>query len=158
MTDEELQALVSEISIECFQRPFRHKARFNPRLRTTGGRYMLDTHHIEINPKQYEVYGREALISIIKHELCHYHLHLMNKGYRHRDKDFKELLKKVGGARYCQVIEGTKRQEPIRYSYRCKQCQQLYLRKRKVNVERYVCGKCHGELIQTHLKSELANK
>ena len=39
----------------------------------------------------------EELIGIIKHELCHYHLHLEGKGYQHRDKDFKELLKKVGG-------------------------------------------------------------
>ena len=31
---------------------------FNNKLRTTGGRYMLDSHNIEINPKQYQYYGK----------------------------------------------------------------------------------------------------
>lgn len=34
---------------------------------------------------------------IIKHELCHYHLHLRGMGYKHRDADFKTLLAQVGG-------------------------------------------------------------
>ena len=47
----------------------------------------------EINPLVVEVYGMEELIGVIKHELCHYHLHIEGKGYRHRDADFKNLLK-----------------------------------------------------------------
>lgn len=50
MTDQELQRLIERISIEAFQVPFRHTASFNSRLRSTGGRYMLETHNIEINP------------------------------------------------------------------------------------------------------------
>lgn len=160
MTDEQLQQLVQTISQKFFQRSFLHEARFNSRLRTTGGRYLLHSHNIEINPKQYEVYGHEALIGIIKHELCHYHLHLMNKGYRHRDQDFKDLLKQVGGSRHCQTIPGARRKETIKYSYRCHDCNELYLRKRKIDIERYVCGKCRGNLMETNLKDELrkANK
>lgn len=155
MTDEQLQTLVSQISNEFFHRPFLHEARFNNRLRTTGGRYMLRSHNIEINPKQYETHGLESLIGIIKHELCHYHLHLQNKGYKHRDQDFKDLLKKVGGSRYCKTIAGTRKEETIKYSYRCKKCQQLYLRKRKIDLQRYACGKCRGKLIETKLELEL---
>lgn len=158
MTDEQLQTLVTQISDECFRRPFLHEARFNKRLRTTGGRYMLRSHNIEINPKQYEVYGLEALIGIIKHELCHYHLHLQNKGYKHRDQDFKDLLKKVGGSRYCKMIEGTRKEEAIKYSYRCKECHQLYLRKRRIDLQRYACGKCYGKLIATNLENEIGKK
>ena len=54
---------------------------------------MLQTHHIQINPKSFEIYGIEELEGIIRHELCHYHLHIEGKGYKHRDKDFKDLLK-----------------------------------------------------------------
>ena len=50
MTNQELQQLVEQISIEQFGQPFEHKTRFNKRLRTTGGRYLLATHDIEINP------------------------------------------------------------------------------------------------------------
>jgi len=151
MNDEQLQKLVEEISMRDFQKPFLHQAYFNHRLKTTGGRYLLHSHNIEINPKQYEEFGRDILIGIIKHELCHYHLHLENKGYRHRDRDFKMLLKKVGGLRYCKIPKGMKRKVPIKYRYQCKQCEQIYLRKRKIDVKKYVCGKCHGELLETVL-------
>lgn len=48
MQDMELQALAEQISEQYFGRPFKHRAIFNARLRTTGGRYMLQTHHIEV--------------------------------------------------------------------------------------------------------------
>ena len=87
-----------------FKKTFIHYAYFNPRLRTTGGRYLLRSHDIEINKKYYDERGIEELIGIIKHELCHYHLHLEKKGYQHRDADFKKLLKKVGAPRFCTPL------------------------------------------------------
>lgn len=57
MTDEELQAWVEDISLTSFGRPFRHKASFNRRLSSTGGRYMMKSHNIEISQKQWDVYG-----------------------------------------------------------------------------------------------------
>ncbi|WP_349409239.1 SprT family protein [Pseudalkalibacillus sp. SCS-8] len=147
MKQSELQKLVESISLEYFHRPFKHSASFNNRLRTTGGRYLLKSHNLEFNPKQLEVHGMESFIGIIKHELCHYHLHLLKKGYRHRDQDFKQLLQKVGGSRYCQMIPGQRREETIKYLYQCKVCGQTYPRKRKVNIKKYGCGKCRGKLI-----------
>ena len=41
MTNEELQTWVEQLSLEHFEWPFRHRAVFNARLRTTGGRYFL---------------------------------------------------------------------------------------------------------------------
>lgn len=150
MKDEELQELVETISVKWFHRPFKHEARFNSRLRTTGGRYLLHSHDIEMNPKQLAYYGREEFIRIIKHELCHYHLHLQGKGYRHRDREFKDLLKQVDGARYCQVIPGTRNRHHQRHRYRCKSCGAAYVRKRRINTDRYVCGKCRGRLKKIH--------
>ena len=106
MTDKELTALVKKISLKYFGRAFKHQAVFNARLRTTGGRYHLKSHQLDFNPKIIEHFPEEVLIGIIKHELCHYHLHLEKKGYRHGDPDFKELLKEVGGLRYTPSIEG----------------------------------------------------
>lgn len=94
LNDEELTFLVQELSIKEFGWSFEHKAIYNKRLRTTGGRYLLATHMIEINPKVEQIYGTEELIGVIKHELCHYHLHRQGKGYKHQDQDFKTLLKK----------------------------------------------------------------
>ena len=146
MDDSELQQWVEQISLQYFRRPFLHRAVFNRRLRTTGGRYFPSTHHIEISWLQYVTYGKEEVEKIIKHELCHYHLHLMHKGYRHRDADFKHLLHQVGGSRYCRPVQGFERKERRRFLLRCMGCGQEYRRKRKMDPNKYVCGKCRGSL------------
>lgn len=144
MTDLELQKMVEELSEKYFNKPFLHKASFNSRLRTTGGRYLLQSHNIELNRKSYEKFGIKELEGIILHELCHYHLHIEGKGYKHRDKDFRELLKRVGAPRYCSTIEEKKK--GVTYIYTCNQCGQKYYRKRKINLSKYCCGKCFGKL------------
>lgn len=149
MNNEELQKLVSRISLESFHKPFMHLAYFNARLRSTGGRYLLQSHNIEINPKAYELYGLEELKGIVRHELCHYHLHLEGKGYQHRDKDFRELLKKVNAPRFCSTLQTPnilRKKQRRFYTYSCVKCQQIYVRKIRMNVEKYCCSKCLGRL------------
>jgi len=155
--DDALQAWVERISLESFGLPFRHRATFNRRLRSTGGRYFLKTHNIEINPKQLEQFGPEETAKIIKHELCHYHLHLMNRGYRHRDRDFMELLAKVGGSRYCRHLPGSRPRvtKPPRYMLKCVSCGTEYLRKRRMDPCRYACGNCGGKLRLFMLDSKI---
>ncbi|TDM10480.1 SprT family protein [Macrococcus lamae] len=143
MTNEELQQLVEQISLKFFDKPFCHTAVFNKRLRTTGGRYLLKSHHLEFNYRQYEVYGIEALVNIIKHELCHYHLHIEGIGYKHRDKDFKELSRKVGAPRYCDILP---EHNHFKYEYCCANCGKIYLRQRRIDTFKYGCGKCRGKL------------
>lgn len=147
MTDEQLQQLVRNISSRFFQKAFVHDALFNKRLKTTGGRYLLSTHNIEVNPKSFELFGEEEVIQIIKHELCHYHLHIEGKGYQHRDRDFKELLKKVDAPRFCSSIPNKLEESKRKHLYTCSECGVLYRRKRRLNTEKYRCGKCLGKLI-----------
>ena len=144
MNDQELQSLVCDLSLKYFKIPFKHNAYFNKRLRTTGGRYLLKTHDIEINSKQYEHYGKKAIIDIIKHELCHYHLHILDKGYKHKDRDFKNLSAKVGAPRYCSPTQSYEAR--ANYEYICTNCGTKYLRIKKVNISIMRCGKCGGKL------------
>ncbi|WP_110112032.1 SprT family protein [Bacillus sp. CGMCC 1.16541] len=147
MDNQQLQVLVEKISLTSFKKVFAHTASFNPRLRTTGGRYLLHTHNIEINPKYYNEHGIEEVKRIIKHELCHYHLHLEGKGYKHRDKDFKDLMSAVGAPRFCQPLLSSKKySNGKRYMYQCLRCGQRYDRHRKVDTAKYVCGRCKGKL------------
>lgn len=147
MSDEKLYELVSLVSNEVFGRDFQHKAYFNKRLRTTGGRYMLRSHNIEINPLVFEKYGMDELIGVIKHELCHYHLHIEGKGYQHRDADFRELLKSTNSPRFCSTLTDRKvRKTTKRYIYKCAKCSLSYIRKIRLNTKKYRCGKCYGEL------------
>ncbi|MCC3377132.1 SprT family protein [Cohnella sp. REN36] len=146
MEDRELQAWVERVSLQWFGRPFRHKAVFNARLRTTGGRYFTKSHHIEISPHQLSFNGPEETERIIKHELCHYHLHLLGRGYRHRDPEFKALLAQVGATLYCQSLPGAKRTLPVKYLLVCRACGMTYPRKRKTDPRKYACGRCRGKL------------
>jgi len=150
LEQRELQLMVEKLSVESFGIPFMHTALFNPRLRSTGGRYLLSTHNIEINRKYLEQLGEKELIGIIKHELCHYHLHLQGKGYQHKDKDFKFLLKKVGAPRFCSQLPERKAKRTTKkiLLYQCTTCQQTYQRRRSINTARYVCGKCRGRLVK----------
>ena len=141
MNEHELQNLTEEISRTSFHREFTHKITYNKRLRSSGGRYLLKTGNIEINPLVEQELGLEALIGVIKHELCHYHLHQSGGGYRHRDADFKRLLHQVGGSRFVERMK-----EPT-FLYECVNCHHRYPRMRKMNTNRYVCGKCRGKLI-----------
>lgn len=141
MNEHELQQLTKEISRSSFHREFTHKITYNRRLRSSGGRYLLKTGNIEINPLVEQELGIEALVGVIKHELCHYHLHQTGGGYRHRDADFKRLLHQVGGSRFVERMK-----EPA-FLYECVDCHHRYPRMRKMNTNRYVCGKCRGKLI-----------
>ena len=141
MNEHELQQLTMEISRTSFHREFTHKITYNRRLRSSGGRYLLKTGNIEINPLIEQELGLEALVGVIKHELRHYHLHQTGGGYRHRDADFKRLLHQVGGSRFVERMK-----EPT-FLYECVNCHHRYPRMRKMNTNRYVCGKCRGKLI-----------
>jgi SprT-like protein len=159
MTNDELQAWVERVSLRDFGWPFVHRATFNRRLSRSGGRYHLRTHNIDINPAQLAVHGAEEVERIIKHELCHYHLHLQGRGYRHRDADFKALLAKVGGTRFCKGLasvddrngsgnraDGARGRSSFRYVLKCRSCATQYPRRIRCNPARYVCSKCRGRL------------
>lgn len=145
MEQRDLQSLVETISLRSFAKPFRHRATMNARLRTTGGRYLLRTHDLEFNPRVLEQHGLDELIGVIKHELCHYHLHLEGRGYQHKDADFKQLLKHTGGNRYVKDLR-TSDEQRVTNIYACISCSQQYPRRRKMDTRKYVCGKCGGKL------------
>jgi SprT-like protein len=156
MNDQQLQAWVEAVSLQFFTRAFRHQARFNARLSACGGRYLPRCGSIEISYKHWQAYGEEEVLGIIKHELCHYHLHQQKRPYKHRDHAFKQLLAHVGGARYCQMLpersqlgEGggvRRKEEPYRYRIVCQNCKKESYRKRSFQVVRYRCAFCHGKL------------
>ncbi|WP_404451216.1 SprT family protein [Virgibacillus necropolis] len=145
LNEKELYALVHDISMMYFNKPFKDDVRFNSRLRTTGGRYIPSKRVIELNPKYALEMEDDEFVGIIKHELCHYHLHIEGKGYKHGDLDFKTLLKETGSPRHCNPLPSYNREK--NHHYRCKSCGHVYKRQRRVNVNKYRCGKCGGKLL-----------
>jgi SprT-like protein len=147
MTNEELTYYVQKVSIEAFSRPFLHLARWNSRLRTTGGRFFPKDGHLDFNPKMAADKGFEK---IVLHELCHYHLFYQHKGYKHRDADFKRLLSAVGGARYAPAVE----KRLPKYLYRCASCGMHYPRQRQIDTKKFRCGRCRGKLVHLEMTEE----
>lgn len=146
MEQIELERLINELSLTYFDKPYIDKVSFNKRLRTTGGRYIPTKRLIELNPKYLAELGLDEFCGIIKHELCHYHLHIEGKGYKHGDIEFKRLLAHTGSPRHCQPLP-TMNKEPM-HVYACIACEQRYPRKRVLNVKKYRCGKCRGKLVK----------
>lgn len=146
MNDLQLHTLVGDLSNQYFDRPFLDEVVFNYRLRTTGGRYLPNKKRIEINPKYLTELGIEELIGIIKHELVHYHLHIDGQPFGHKDRAFKDLLKKTNSPRHCQPLPSEINKVVKLHHYKCKSCGQLYKRKRKVNINKYNCGRCAGKI------------
>ncbi|MCP3029229.1 SprT family protein [Halobacillus sp. A5] len=146
-TDIDLQHWTDHVSRRYFGKPYTDEVVFNARLRTTGGRYIPSKRVIELNPRYLDELGKAEFEGIIKHELCHYHLHIEGKGYKHGDRTFKELLKKTGSPRHCKPLPSVKQKY---YHYQCSKCSQNYMRKRRMNLSRYVCGKCKGRLKKLH--------
>lgn len=143
METSELQKLVEAVSMNHFDRPFKHQAAFNKRLRTTGGRYHMGSHDLDFNPHVLDKAGLETFIGVVKHELCHYHLHLSGEGYRHKDQAFKNLLKQVDGLRYTPSLKDP--DEPKKFwQYRCRKCGSVAHRQRRFNTSKFVCAKCKG--------------
>ncbi|MBY5033825.1 SprT family protein [Streptococcus gallolyticus] len=135
---------VKQVSEEDFGRPFLHEVFWNNRLRSTGGRFFPKDGHLDFNRKLLDQFGLETFRKIVRHELCHYHLYFEKKGYKHGDREFKELLRRVDGLRYAPSLPSNK--ENIHH-YHCQVCGQVYTRKRRIDLKKYRCGKCRGQLI-----------
>jgi SprT-like protein len=147
MTNEELEKRTKQWSQQYFHRPFSHQIFFNRRLKTTGGRYHLVDHHIDINPLMLSQFDEENLKKVVLHELCHYHLHLMGADYHHRSAVFKQLLQQVGGLRYAPSVATVQRH----VIYECQNCHMRFTRSRHLNTKRYVCGRCGGKLTEINI-------
>ncbi|MCP1638371.1 SprT-like protein [Streptococcus gallinaceus] len=132
---------VREVSREDFGKEFSHEAFWNNRLRSTGGRFFPKDGHLDFNRKILDQFGLEIFRKIVRHELCHYHLYFEKKGYKHGDKEFKDLLSAVDGLRYAPSLA---QENASLLFYSCRDCGQVYQRKRRINVEKYRCGKCRG--------------
>ena len=145
MQQEQLLQLTKELALKYFERPFQAEMVFNGRLRTTGGRYIPSKRLIEINKKYLDELGIEELEGIIKHELCHHFLHIDQKPFHHRSKEFRALLRQTGSPRHCRMLPSTENER--KYKYTRKLCAMIYRRKRRVNTNRYSCGKCRGKLV-----------
>ena len=92
-----------------------------------------------------EEFDEATLIGVIKHELVHYFVHMLNEKPDHRNPHFQQLLRAVGGLRYAPTTS-KRRRTPPKLLYQCQGCGLQYPRQRRINTRKYVCSKCRGRL------------
>ena len=94
----------------------------------------LKSHDIEINPKQYEHYGEDAVVKLYCMNcviiICIFLVKVINI----KIKTFKRLSQQVGAPRFCNSIESY--QQQANYEYYCTKMQNIYV---SVKLIRIVC-------------------
>lgn len=155
-SDAELKALVQRLSLSQFNAEFKHEAKYNPHLRTTGGRVVFprirrhvleDRIYMEINPKLVD----DDLNGVILHELAHYHLYFKKGLHRENDPEFRQTLKDLNAPLHSPLH----RKQKSFYVYQCvAPAHHQYSRNRKIDIKKMRCGfdKAKLELIsETHI-------
>lgn len=140
MDNNELLALVRQTARESFGREFQGTVAFNSRFRTRGGDVDVRRRHIRVSQALMEAHGPEAVVGVIKHELCH--LFLADDGfpYGHRSPRFKTMLAAIGAPRFAP---GSRDSRPaaryVRYYYHCRWCGSRFAANKRLNM---VCPQC----------------
>lgn len=135
----------------------------NGRLtRTLGAFYHTNTKALKIGISKKQIIGAvadnnlEPILDTLRHEVVHYAMFTLKKGYNDGDKDFEDALAKIGvsasGATSKQKINSQK--ELIWYSmkdnYACPDCGDEYkVTHKKSAVNYYGCLRCAKVLKKT---------
>ena len=108
-----------------FQKPFLHRAYFNHRFKNDrSGRFCcihITVKSILNNISNLDLNNTDR-DSLEHEECCHYHLHIKNKGYKHRDHDIgKQPAERSGWIQtekdIAKRLTERRRQETIKYRY-----------------------------------------
>jgi predicted SprT family Zn-dependent metalloprotease len=118
--------------------------RWNPRLKTSAGRFIPDeeTCVIEIAAYLREEKNAEALIrDTLGHEMIHYWLFVRNQPYGHTP-EFHEKMRELGVSRYNPVPK----HRPFKHLYECRTCgQRIHVRKKLRLAACAACCNRHAE-------------
>ncbi|WP_145367794.1 SprT-like domain-containing protein, partial [Staphylococcus aureus] len=115
MSNHKLHPILHNLSQQKFPPTFPHSPYFNKTLPTTPRPYLLNSHHIQINPKQYHHYPQHPLLKIILHQLSHYHFHIPRKPYQHKHQHFKPFTQHLPPPTFSNTIQTY--QQPPNYQY-----------------------------------------
>ncbi|HCX71274.1 MAG TPA: hypothetical protein DHD79_08535, partial [Firmicutes bacterium] len=141
MNDSSLTQLTEAVARDTFGRSFGGRAAFNSRFRSRGGDVNVKQSLIRVSRRLYEEHGQEAVIGVLRHELCHLFLFRDGLPYTHRSKEFKELAAAVDAPRFAPPIE--RNRQPKRYRrfyYACPVCGSRFKTNAKIHAP---CPHCH---------------
>ena len=124
--------------------------RYNPRLKTSAGRFIADPAGAIIEIAAYlldEEDGEFMIRDTLGHEMIHYWLWMNQKPYGHT-AEFREKMEAIGVSRYNSVPK----HRPFKHCYICKSCdQKIFVRKR---LQAAACAACCNQYAEGKYHSE----
>lgn len=150
MLNQDLYAKYLEFNKKYFDNklPFDVKVVWDNRLVASAGSYNWSWGNtnktIKLSPHYIKKFPEE-LDNILLHEMIH------ASGIRGHGERFKKEMRRINS--FGWNVQTHSKERAVTHTYVCKQCKQTIKRSRRINVERYVCGKCGGKLT---LKKEVA--
>lgn len=145
MNDSSLTMLAEAVAKDTFGRSFSGQAVFNNRFRSRGGDVNVKQSLIRVSRRLYDEHGRDAVIGVLQHELCHLFLFRDGLPFTHRSKEFKDLAAAVGAPRFAPAIK--KDRQPGRYRrfyFACPACGSRF----KANARfQSLCPHCHQAIL-----------
>ena len=115
--------------------------RWNPRLRTSAGRFIPGHEQCVIEVASYlceELQAERLIRDTLGHEMIHYWLFIRNRPYGHTP-EFHRKMEEIGVSRYNPVPK----HRPFKHCYECRTCsQRIFVRKR---LRLAACASCCNE-------------
>lgn len=149
-TEEELKRLADELSKRHWGKPCTIPVSWNGRLKKTMGRFMYherlgkrEALRIELSKFAAQTLNEATWISVLLHELCHYHLFIAGQPFEDGHPRFEQELRRVGAA-----TSHTIRLPQQGYKLFCSQCERPLGVRKRINTAHYRSACCGATIIK----------
>ncbi len=112
--------------------------RFNARLQSTAGRFMITRNIAIIEIATYLLHEENAvdlIFDTLGHEMIHYWLWVQRKPYGHT-REFWEKMEEMGVSRFNPVPK----HRPFKHEYKCPNCERIIQTRKRMG--RAACAEC----------------
>lgn len=135
ITEKELNLLAKELCQRYFQEEFNGIVQWSNRMTKITGNCRQDG-RIGLNYNYYLYYGKEEIIQVLLHELCHYYCFQKVGWHDHSTPLFLEYLNKTGARMKGKPLP------VLTYHYECSNCDNtwFFLKKLKKAMSCKDCG------------------
>jgi SprT-like protein len=147
---EILQKLADKLSLHYWQRKCEVPVTWNGRLTRSMGRFLYSTkgkgrtpQGIELSKYAAQFINRDIFISVLLHELCHYHLFIQGKPFDDHHPVFEKELERVGA-----ISTNTVQIPQKSFQLYCSKCNKSIGIRKRLNTALYRSGCCKGKILK----------
>ncbi len=152
-SQEQLELLANQLSLQHWKKTCDIPVVWNGRLRAAMGRFAYTTKgkqriplKIELSKYAAQHLNKDTFISVLLHELCHYHLFIEGKPFHDHHPQFEMELVRVGA-----ISTHTVQVPQKAYELFCSHCQKPLGKRKRINTKNYLSACCQREIIKKEI-------